>query len=76
MAKGTGTSGSVGMIVQGLVNGAQSVTSNGIAAYLTTSGNITTTVPTSGYARIVGYAYSSTIFYFDPDKTWVVIANP
>ena len=43
---------------------------------LTTSGNITTTTPTSGYARIVGYAYSSSVFYFDPDKTWVVIANP
>ena len=76
MARGTGTSGSVGMVVQGLVNGAQTATTNGLAAYLSTSGNITTTTPASGYARIVGYAYSSTIFYFDPDKTWVVIANP
>ena len=33
MARGTGTSGAVGMVVQGLVNGAQSVTSNGLAAY-------------------------------------------
>jgi hypothetical protein len=71
MACGSGVSGTVGMMLQGMVNGSQSATSNGQAAYLTGSGQITVTVPTSDYARIMGYAISSTVFYFDPDKTWV-----
>ena len=34
---------------------------------------MTNTVPTSGYARICGYAVSASAIYFDPDKTWVEI---
>lgn len=71
MAIATGVSGTVGMMLRGMVNGSQTSTTSGQAAYLTTGGGITNTVPTSDYARIMGYAISSTVFYFDPDKTWV-----
>ena len=42
----------------------------------TTAGGITTTVSstTGDIVRIVGYALSTTEFYFDPDKTFVEVA--
>lgn len=37
------------------------------------NGQFTATVPTSGYARVVGYAVNSNEIYFCPDNTWVEI---
>ena len=39
----------------------------------TTSGNFTATAPSGGdYARVVGYAISTSNIYFCPDNTWVL----
>ena len=41
----------------------------------TTAGGITTTAPsgTGDIVRIIGYALSTTEFYFDPDKTYIEV---
>ena len=47
----------------------------GAPLYLSsTAGSMTNTVPSSGWARICGYAVSDDSIYFDPSKTYVEIA--
>ena len=45
----------------------------GAPLYLSTNGQYTNNVPSSGWARIVGYAVTDDAIYFDPDKTYITI---
>ena len=73
----TGTVSSRGIALQGFVFIEEHGYNIGAPLYLSnTAGSITNTVPTGGYARIIGYAVSDSGIYFDPDKTWVQVGAP
>jgi hypothetical protein len=67
-----------GMLVRGIIqcNGITDTEVVGSRVYVgISSGQITTTVPTSGeFVRVVGYALGTSKIYFNPDSTWVEIA--
>jgi len=65
-ARGVGLQGFITIEGHGFVVGAPLYLSN-------TPGAMTTTVPTSGWARICGYAVTEDSIYFDPDKTYITI---
>ena len=70
-----GAVGTVGIGLQGFVLIESSEFTIGAPLYLSnTAGSLTTTVPSSGWARIVGYAVTENAIYFDPDKSYVEIA--
>ena len=74
IAIGTGTVNSVGMGLRGFITIEGHGFTVGAPLYLSnTAGSMTNTVPSSGYARICGYAVGDDCIYFDPDKTWVTI---
>ena len=61
-----------GMMLSGFVFKEEHGFTIGAPLYLSaTPGNITNTVPTSGWARVVGYAVGENTIYFSPDRTWV-----
>tara|TARA_R110002153_G_scaffold37303_1_gene109574 strand:+ start:382 stop:2331 length:1950 start_codon:yes stop_codon:yes gene_type:complete len=65
-----------GMMLSGFVFKASHGFTVGAPIYLSSSaGVMTNTVPTSGWARVVGYAVGENTIYFSPDRTWVEIAN-
>ena len=65
-----------GMMLSGFVFKASHGFTVGAPIYLSSSAGImTNTVPTSGWARVVGYAVGENTIYFSPDRTWVEIAN-
>jgi len=57
-------------------NDAWAWTVGGILYVSETAGEFTQTAPTTSNAivRVVGYALSADVIYFDPDKTWVTVA--
>ena len=63
-----------GMMLQGFVGDDSHGFAKGVPLYLTTSGQLSTTVPasTGNVVRIMGYAVDDDTLYFDPDKTFVV----
>ena len=64
-----------GMMLQGIVSAEGHGFTLGAPLYVSsTPGQMTNSVPSSGYVRIVGYATNDDQIYFDPDKTWVEIA--
>ena len=64
-----------GMMLQGFIYKASHGFTLGLPLYLSsTPGNLTTTVPTSGFVRIIGYAVNSNSIYIDPDKTFIQIS--
>tara|TARA_Y100001972_G_scaffold49607_1_gene60958 strand:- start:1694 stop:2113 length:420 start_codon:yes stop_codon:yes gene_type:complete len=64
-----------GIALQGFVLSEEHGFALGAPIYLSnTAGAMTTTVPSSGFARIIGYAVSENAIYFDPSKTYVEIA--
>jgi hypothetical protein len=70
----TGTVSSRSIALQGFVFLEEHGFAIGAPLYLSnTEGLMTNTVPTSGWARICGYAVSENAIYFDPDKTYVEI---
>jgi len=61
-----------GMLLSGFIYKETHGFTIGAPLYLSaTPGNITNTVPTSGWARVVGYAVGENEIYFSPDRTWV-----
>jgi hypothetical protein len=64
-----------GMLLSGVFYSASHGFTIGVALYLSTSGNLTTTAPTTSnyYARVCGYALDANHIYFNPDNTWVKI---
>ena len=61
-------------MLQGMVSSESHGFTVGAPLYVSsTAGALTTSVPGSGYARIVGYAVSEDAIYFRPDNTWVEI---
>jgi hypothetical protein len=67
--------GSGSCMVQGSITELSNLTAAAVY-YLTTSGGITTTLPTTAgyYVRILGHALSSTVFYFNPGSTYIEVA--
>jgi len=64
-----------GMMLQGFIYKSSHGFTAGLPLYLgSTAGTLTTTVPTSGFVRIIGYAVNSNSIYFDPDKTFIQIS--
>ena len=73
-AYNAGAVGTVGIGLQGFVLVEEHGFTIGAPLYLSnTPGAMTNTVPSSGFARIVGYAVGENAVYFDPDKTYVEI---
>tara|TARA_R110002060_G_scaffold453_1_gene1094 strand:+ start:334 stop:834 length:501 start_codon:yes stop_codon:yes gene_type:complete len=73
MAMGGGSQ-SDGMMLQGFAGLEGHGFNIGQPLYLSnTAGSLTNTVPSSGWARIAGYAVNDDCIYFDPDKTFVTI---
>ena len=75
LAYALGTNSSTnGMMLQGFVGDDSHGFAKGVPLYLTTSGQLSTTVPasTGNVVRIMGYAVDDDTLYFDPDKTFVV----
>jgi len=68
-----GVASTVGIVTQGVVFDSAHGFTVGAILYLTTSGNLTTTLPTtSAYTvRIMGYALTADEIYFDPDNTYI-----
>ena len=65
-----------GMMLSGFVYKLEHGFTVGAPLYLSaTPGNITNTVPTTGWARVVGYAVGENDIYFSPDRTWVELNN-
>ena len=61
-----------GMMLQGIVSAESHGFTLGAPLYVSsTPGQMTNTVPSEGYVRIVGYATNDDQIYFDPDKTWI-----
>jgi hypothetical protein len=76
LAMSIGTDADVdGMLLSGVFYSASHGFTIGVALYLSTSGNLTTTAPTTSnyYARVCGYALDANHIYFNPDNTWVKI---
>ena len=70
-----GSSGTTqGFVLHGIVRTNATVPITvGNPLYLNTSGNITASVPTSGYVRLIGYMYFTNTIYFCPDNTFIEI---
>ena len=76
LAMSIGTDADVdGMLLSGVFYSSSHGFTIGTALYLSTSGNLTNTVPSTSnyYARVCGYALDANHIYFNPDNTWVKI---
>ena len=77
LAVGTDATSANEMLVEGVVKMASntgfSSANAGAPLYLTTSGNVTSTAPTSGNIRLVGWVLNATdaLIYFRPDNSWI-----
>ena len=71
-----GVASTVGIVTQGVVFDSGHGFAVGGILYLTTSGNLTTTIPTTtnNTLRIMGYALTADEIYFDPDNTYIQLA--
>ena len=76
MAWSIGTNvASDGMMLKGFIYKASHGFTLGLPLYLSsTAGNLTTTIPSSGFVKIIGYAVNSSSIYIDPDNTFIQIA--
>ena len=76
LAMSIGTDADVdGMLLSGVFYSSSHGFTIGTALYLSTSGNLTNTIPSTSnyYARVCGYALDANHIYFNPDNTWVKI---
>ena len=76
LAMSIGTDADVdGMLLSGVFYSSSHGFTIGTALYLSTSGNLTNTVPSTSnyYARVCGYALDANHIYFNPDNTCVKI---
>ena len=61
-----------GFLLHGIVRQAASLPlSVGTPLYLWTSGQITSSTPTTGYVRLIGYTYFTNTVYFCTDNTFI-----
>jgi len=67
-----GAAASAGFLLRGFVNpnGSQSLTA-GSVVFIASNGAATNTVPTTGYQRILGHAYSTSIMFFNPSAEYL-----
>ena len=61
-----------GFLTHGFVRDSSTISLNaGVTLYLSTNGDFTNTVPTTGYVRIIGYTMYTNTIYFRPDNTYI-----
>jgi len=65
----------VGMCLEGFIKTDVTNLTPGSRAYINTNASITTTAPstTGYYSRVIGYAVSSSVIFFDPSKEYEII---
>ena len=65
-----------GMMLNGFVYQEDHGFTIGAPLYLKDNGQINNTAPTAAgdYVRIIGYATTTDVFYFNPDNTWVLLS--
>ncbi len=63
-----------GMILRGIVQTGDALTA-GAPAYISASaGQVSSTQPTSGAVRVMGYALDTTHMYFNPSPDWITLS--
>jgi hypothetical protein len=65
----------VGMCLEGFVKTDVTNLTPGSRAYISTNASVTTTAPTTTgyYSRVIGYAVSSSVIFFDPSKEYETV---
>jgi hypothetical protein len=63
------------MCLEGFVKTDVNNLTPGSRAYINNSSKVTTTAPTTSgyYSRIIGYAVSSSVIFFDPSKEYETV---
>jgi hypothetical protein len=76
LAVAAGTAATDGLVFEGVVKIANSLSvSNGAPLYLASNGGVTATAPTGGdIARLVGWCFDASrgYIYFKPSNEWIV----
>ena len=71
-----GSTSADGMCLKGFVKTDVTSLTPGSPAYMNTNATITTTVPTTSgnYVRIIGYAITNSIIFFNPSNEYIELA--